>query len=82
MKLIIITCFYQAILTAQKESEEIEDLTVPHAKATITLDQPVTLPQLTKLKRQFMTLTKTSNVKDDAGELFVQYLNSQLGGTS
>lgn len=34
--------------------------------------------QLIRIKRQFITLTKNSNVKGDLGDMFVQYLNSQL----
>jgi len=68
----------QAILTEQGKDDELEDIIVPHSSAKIHLDKPVTLTQLTKLKRQFMSLTRTSTVTGEPGIMFVQYLNSQL----
>ena len=59
------------------------EVQVPHSTNTINLTDSVTLNQLTKLKRQFINLTKTSTTmkKESMGDMFVQYLNSQTSET-
>ena len=54
-----------------------QNLEVPYSSQPIKINSSITLTELTKLKRQFITMTKNSNVKGEPGDLFVQYLNSQ-----
>lgn len=64
--------------TSNADEDEIRHIEVPHSKETIKALQSPTIGQLNKLKRQFISLSKTSSLKGDPGDLFVQYLNSQL----
>jgi tRNA uridine 5-carbamoylmethylation protein Kti12 len=66
------------IIAEQEKSEDLEEITVPHSTAKINLEKPATVTQLTKLKRQFMSLTRNSSVTGEPGVMFVQYLNSQF----
>jgi len=55
---------------------------VPHSSIPVVneSESPVgfNLAQLTRFKRQFITMTKAGSVQGHVGDLFVQYLNSQF----
>lgn len=71
---------FQAIIKAEvsDNAEEIRQIEVPHSKGLVQICECPTISQLNRLKRQFISLSKTSSLKGDPGEMFVQYLNSQL----
>lgn len=70
----------QAIAAVQNADTDVEEIEVPYATAKIKYNSSISINHLTKLKRQFITLTKnTSTVKKEVlGDMFVQYLNSQI----
>ncbi|ODN01376.1 Protein KTI12 [Orchesella cincta] len=58
--------------------DDIQEVEVPYSKLTVHVEDSLTVSQLNKLKRQFITMCKTSSLKGEPGDMFVQYLNSQL----
>ncbi|CAG7727082.1 unnamed protein product [Allacma fusca] len=70
----------QAIAAVHNSDSDVEEIEVPYATAKIKYNTSLSITQLTKLKRQFITLTKnTTTVKKEVlGDMFVQYLNSQI----
>ncbi len=75
----------QSVLEQRRNpsSEEIDNLEVPHSTQTVKLNESglsVNLAQLTRYKRQFISLSKTGRTepKGIVGDMFVQYLNSQF----
>ncbi|RUS78026.1 hypothetical protein EGW08_014201 [Elysia chlorotica] len=69
-----------AILTAQKTSVPGDQLKVPDAKEPLNFIRPVTLAELQRHRRQFITYSKSHPVSDrnKIANLFVQYLNKTL----
>ncbi len=74
---------FQAIIKAEvsDNTEEMRQIEVPHSKGLVQICECPTISQLNRLKRQFISLSKTSSLKGDTGEMFVQYLNSQIASS-
>ncbi|CAL8143260.1 unnamed protein product [Orchesella dallaii] len=76
----------QKIIASKAENDsssvdEVEEIEVPYSKLTVHIEGSPTVSQLNKLKRQFITMLKTSSLKGEPGDMFVQYLNSQLSSS-
>lgn len=69
------------IMSAQKTLVVGDDIKVPGSTESISLGRKVTLGELTRARRQFISYTKLHPVEDTKKltSLFVQYLNTTLG---
>lgn len=70
-----------AIMNSQKVLVEGDDIKIPGSTEPISLGRKVTLGELTRARRQFISYTKLHPVEDTGKltSLFVQYLNKTLG---
>jgi len=75
-----------ALVAEQKKvvaGADCEEFSVPHSTIPV-LNQgarDMNIAQLTRFKRQFITMTKAGSVQGEIGDLFVQYLNSQFANS-
>ncbi|CAL4144422.1 unnamed protein product, partial [Meganyctiphanes norvegica] len=69
------------IMSAQKTQVDGDSIKVPNTTELVSLGRKVSLADLTRARRQYITYTKMHPVEDTARltTLFVQYLNSTLG---
>jgi protein KTI12 len=75
-----------AILEEQKTGLAVEgdEIVVPGTKERFTLAKRVNLAELSRARRQFVSYAKARAIDDVSklASMFVQYLNSNLGGGS
>lgn len=72
-----------AIMEAQRSGLGIGvDITVPRTSEKVFLEQSVTMSELTKTRRQFITYAKARAIEDmdKLASMWVQYLNKSLNG--
>ncbi|KAG0720528.1 Protein KTI12 [Chionoecetes opilio] len=71
----------KCVMAAQKTATPGEAIRVPGVAEALSLGRTITLPELTRARRQFIAYTKMHPVEDPQKImlLFVQYLNSTLG---
>ena len=69
-----------SIIDAQKTSVLGDNIKVPDASDKVVLCRTLTLGELQRIRRQFISYTKTRPVDDTSklANMFVQYLNSAI----
>ncbi|KFM61209.1 Protein KTI12-like protein, partial [Stegodyphus mimosarum] len=73
------TSIVKAILEAQK-MHGAGDIVVPGTKQKVSVINPLTTGELTRIRRQFISYTKSHPVKDSSRipDMFVQYINKSI----
>ena len=68
------------VMDAQKTSVPGDTIKVPDASDKVVLNRNVTLGELQRIRRQFISYTKTRPVDDTLklANMFVQYLNNAI----